>query len=99
MICRLRDNPELLREERALHRDAETFWRTRSLGERLKLLTPLHERSKDADRFLLHLALALRESPTDSARASTSFHALLQGFQTNAQRQLLAQRFALSVSV
>ena len=97
-LCRLRDDPDVLRQERKIFSDAVTFWRTGSLSERLRLLTPLSGRTAEAEHFLLHLALALREFPEVAVNASPSFHVYLRGLETNAQRQLLAQQFALAIT-
>lgn len=93
----LKEDPDLLRSERLLHSKALSFWKTQSLAERLKLLAPLSKRGEDADRFLLHLGLALREHALTPA-AERAYMQLLTGLETNAHRQLLAQRFALTVS-
>lgn len=94
---RLLSDPDRLREERLLHEKALSFWSTTSLLDRLKILTPLHERGKESDRFLLHLALALREMPAMSHRQERALMELLEGLKTNAHRQLLVQSFALQI--
>ncbi len=95
---RLLGDPDRLREERLLHEKALSFWSTTSLLDRLKILTPLHERGKESDRFLLHLSLALREMPAMSHHQERALMELLQGLKTNAHRQLLAQNFAMQIS-
>ena len=96
-LCQLRDNPDRKRHERLLYQKAVSFWESTSLLDRLQILSPLHARSDEAHRFLLHLALVLREqgSPPDATQALSAF---ASGLKTNAQRQLLAQRFALAVT-
>ena len=98
-VLRLMNDPDALRAERLLHTQAIAFWNTRSLSERFSLLSPLTERGKEADRFLLHLSLALRESRDRTHRQERALSQLVSNYQTNAHRTLLAQRFALSVSV
>ncbi len=65
VVCRLRDDPDALRCERTMYANAADFWRSSSLSSRLPLLTPLTERSEEAEHLLLHLALALRERAAD----------------------------------
>ena len=80
-----------------MHTQAQSFWQSRKLSERLSTLMPLHERGEESDKFLLHLALTLRELPPAERRNSLSaLLRLIRGLKTNAQRQLLAQQFALS---
>lgn len=94
---RLLSDPDRLREERLLHEKALSFWSSDRLLDRLKILTPLHERGKESDRFLLHLSLALREMPAMTHAQERALMELLQGLKTNAHRQLLVQSFAMSV--
>lgn len=96
-IIRLRDDPAHVRQERTVFANAVAFWQSHSLMERLRILAPLQERTEEADHFLLHLALALRDSPDPSLSRASALHALVRALATNAQRQLLAQRFALSI--
>ncbi|TSC59081.1 MAG: DNA polymerase III subunit delta' [Candidatus Peregrinibacteria bacterium Greene0416_19] len=99
-IRRLRDDPDLLRAEKILHENARAFWVSGRISERLQLLFPLHERGPESDRLLLHLALALRERGEGlPVREAQAFQTLVDGLRTNAQRQLLTQRFALEVSL
>lgn len=96
IVKRLRENPDLLREERLLHGKALSFWTTGSGTERLKLLAPLFKRGEESDRFLLHLALTLREHGLQVHR-ERALAELVRGLETNAHRQLLTQRFALAM--
>ena len=95
-ICALRDNPDLLREHKLLHSKAFSFWQSHSLKDRLQILVHLHKRGEESDRFLLHLALTIREHEVSSGGVK-AFNRLVRGLGTNAHRQLLAQQFALSV--
>jgi DNA polymerase-3 subunit delta' len=98
VILRLRGDPDLLRAERQRYTNALSFWHARTLGERLRQLEPLNERGEDAEQFLLHLALALREERTpDSVRRTAALLQLTRDLRTNASKPLLAQRFALAV--
>ena len=96
VLKRLIDDPDRLREERLLHSKALSFWKSTSPGERLKLLSALSKRGQEADRFLFHLALTLREHALSHA-SERAFNRLLQGFETNAHRQLLAEQFAMAI--
>ena len=97
IIVRMRNDPEKLREERQLSNAARTFWHESSTVTRLQLLTPLHERTEEADRFLLHLSLALRELPQGSMTTSTGhFRRFLRGMDTNVSRPLLCAELAMS---
>lgn len=98
IIKRLRENPDLLRAERQIYSSAIAFWHSRSNVERLQLLSPLHERSVEADKFLLHLSLAFREE-RDELDPSAVRHltALMRNLETNVSRQLLVQDFVLSL--
>ena len=91
-------HPDLLRTERIMHAEAMAFWRSETLAEKLRLLKHLLKREKDADRFLFHLALTIREQGMSvSSPVRRSFHDLCRHLHTNAHRELLVQRFALSV--
>ena len=90
------DNPDRLREERLLHSKALSFWKSTSPGERLKLLSALSKRGQEADRFLFHLALTLREHELSRA-SEQAFSRLLQGLETNAHRGLLTEQFAMAI--
>jgi DNA polymerase-3 subunit delta' len=98
VVRRLRDDPDLLRVERQVHNSALAFWHSRSPLERLQLLKPLKERGEEADQFLLHLALGLREEldtlPPASAEQLFSFQRKLE---TNVNRELLSQQFVLGL--
>lgn len=97
VVRSLSENPDALRTHRLLKGKATAFWHTRALAERLQHLTPLLERGEEADRFLLHLALSLREHPARSVEACHALLELLRGLSTNAHRQIIVQRFALEV--
>lgn len=94
----LRSDPEALRQHRLTHTKAISFWKSRSLTERLQILGPLSDRGWEAEQLLLHLALALRELSEIPPPAVRAYHDLVQGLKTNAHRGLLMQRFAFSVS-
>lgn len=99
LAVRLRDDTDFLRLHRTLHGVAQSFWRSHSLRERLQVLSPLHKRGIEADDLLLHLGLTLREQPPALiAKNAAAYHALAADLQTNAHRQLLTQRFALSIT-
>lgn len=91
-------NPDLLRTERMMHAEALSFWKAETLAEKLRLLKHLLKREKDADRFLFHLALTVRDPGVCvSSPARQSLHELCRSLQTNAHRELLVQRFVLAV--
>lgn len=95
VILRLKRDPDALRLERQQYTAALAYWHAASLAQRLSMLEPLLERGDDAQRFLLHLSLALREEKTaDLTRRSLALHDLLSGLKTNASRPLLVQKFA-----
>jgi hypothetical protein len=94
----LAGDPDLLRAERLMHNQAVSFWGLMSTSERLKALTPLTEKGPDAGRFLLHLALALRESPVPSVARADAFRRLVRRLETNAYKPLIVQEFALSIA-
>ena len=81
-----------------MHNQALAFWGPMSLSERLKALTPLTERGEGGDRFLLHLALALHESPVSSVQRAQALAALTHRLQTNAYRPLIVEEFALKIA-
>ncbi len=93
---KLSEDPERLVAHKQAHAQAHKFWRSPSLTERISLLESLRERGDEADRMMLHLALALRESGS-SLEKTQPLSRLAQGLQTNAHRQLLTQQFALSI--
>ncbi|MFA6523789.1 MAG: hypothetical protein WCS85_05485 [Candidatus Peribacteraceae bacterium] len=99
VILSMKDDPDRLRSERQGYAAALHFWRSHSLGERLRHLQPLSERGEEAEQFLLHLALALREEQSASyPEQAMALRALTADLRTNASRPLLLQRFALAVS-
>ncbi|OGJ59625.1 hypothetical protein A2881_03200 [Candidatus Peribacteria bacterium RIFCSPHIGHO2_01_FULL_55_13] len=95
VVRTLADDPDMLRAHRLLKGKAVAFWQARALADRLQHLVPLLERGEEADRFLLHLALTLRETPGRSAESAHALLELLRGLKTNAHRQILVQRFAV----
>ncbi len=95
VVYSLKDDPDALRSHRLQQSAANAFWRSTSLSERLQYLEPILKRGKDADDFLLHLALALRQQSAAHPRAPRALMELLRGFETNAHRQILSQRFAM----
>jgi hypothetical protein len=97
IVHELKSDPEALRMHRLVHTKAISFWRARTLKEKLKILEPLRERGAESDQLLLHLSLALREQAPAQQEQVRAFHELVAGLRTNAHRQLLSQRFALSV--
>lgn len=98
MVQQLKSDPDLLRTHRSLHSTAQSFWRSQSLSERLRVLTPLHKRGVEADDLLLHLGLALREQSDAIKKNNAHIYAhLTRNLQTNAHRQLLVQDFALKL--
>lgn len=99
VVKRLRENPDLLRRERQVYANAQLFWHSHSNVERMKLLAPLHERSEEADQFLLHLALAFREERGDLRDSDADcLLALQRNLHTNVSRQLLTQEFMLALA-
>lgn len=97
IVHRLKNDPELLRMHRLVHTKAVSFWRTKSLRERLQILEPLGERGEEAEWLLLHLALALREHGSPPGESVAALCTLSSGLHTNAHRGLLARRFAVSL--
>jgi len=97
VIVRLRGDPERLRAEHALYAAAVAAWHSGSLLECLQNLRPLEDKTA-AGRFLLHLALSLRdEILTLPAGAGEALMELVRGMDTNVSRQMLAQKFAMDV--
>lgn len=94
IVRKLIDDPEALRAHRLMHAKAVSFWRTRSLGERLQILDPLLQRGTEADQMLLHLALALREQSHQHTSVQ-ALNELAAGLRTNAHRGLIVQRFGM----
>jgi DNA polymerase III subunit delta' len=99
IAIKLMNDPEALRAEKLLHTQAVSFWSSQKLLDRIKLLSPLEDRGPEADRFLFHLSLALRETPAYGSLQERSLMELLQGFKTNAHRGLMMEQFAISSSV
>lgn len=97
MAITLAHDTDRLREERLMHNQALTVWGPMSLSERLRVLTPLTEKGGNAERFLLHLALALRESPQSSVARAEALRLLTARLQTNAYKPLIVQEFALGI--
>jgi len=93
---RLMNDPDALRAEKLLHTQAMSFWSSATLLDRLNQLEPLTERGDTADRYLFHLALALRESPDYAPSQERALMELLQALKTNAHRMLTLQNFAMS---
>ena len=94
---RLAHDPDALREEQLLHEKAISFWSQTSAIERMTALTPLHERGAQSDRFLFHLAIALRELPSYTRVQERALMELEEGLRTNASRPLMTELFALTV--
>lgn len=95
MAVRLKDDPDALRAEKTLHAQAMGFWNSKKLLDRLKQLEPLEEKGSDADRYLFHLALALRQIPDYPIGHERALTDLAQGLRTNAHRMLQLQHFAV----
>lgn len=98
VVYALRNDPEARRQVQQLATVARSFWDSRSVHERLKLLKPLEERGEGAEALLFQVALQLRKLPTRDPRALQAFHALVLSLKTNASRPLLVQRFVLDIS-
>ncbi len=99
IVERLRNDPDTLRLEQTLASKASTFWNERSLTARMVTLSALHDRGEEADRFLLHLCLSLRQlPPTKQKMAVLPLRQLLRGLETNVSRPLLCQKFAVNVA-
>lgn len=95
-VVTLRDDPDVLRIHKTVHSNARSFWQEKSLSRRLSLLKSLHVRGEEADQFLLHLGITLREQNPDMCMAyAPAYQRFVEGLHTNAHRQLLTQRFAL----
>jgi hypothetical protein len=98
ILRNLIEDPDQLRQERQVHSSALAFWHSRSPLERLQLLKPLKERGTEADQFLLHLALGLREEMDELPDASAEHLVAFQRrLETNVNRELLAQKFVLAL--
>lgn len=92
----LMNDPEALRAEKTLHAQAVGFWDAPTLFDRLNNLESLSDRGEKSDRYMFHLALALRESGDYSPTRERAFMHLLQGLKTNAHRTLQIQEFAFA---
>lgn len=88
-------NPDALRIHKQMHEQARAYWDTQLLSQRLRILHPLQEQSENAQQLLFHLALTLRHM-SQAQLYTHSLQELARGLQTNANRQLVIQRFALS---
>ncbi len=95
---RLSKNPDALREEKQLHQQAMSFWDTESLINKMTTLTPLHERAAESERFLFHLALALREKGDYTHAQQKALNELVEGLRTNASRPLMTEHFAMQIA-
>jgi hypothetical protein len=97
VIFGLKSDAEKLRSEHALYADAVSAWHSRTLLQRLQHLRPLQDK-ESADRFLLHLSLSLRDEVlTLPPEAGKALSQLIRGMDTNVNRQMLAQEFALAL--
>ena len=97
IVKRLCDDPDVLRQERQVQQQAKSFWDSSSLKSRLHVLSALNTRGADGEKLLMHLAFALRKLPVPIRQKSTPvFMQLLSDLQTNVQRRLVLQRFALA---
>lgn len=98
IIEKLKNNPEALRQEQTLSSKALTFWNEQSLTGRMSSLAVLHERGEEADRFLLHLCLSLRQLPRGKQLQSMRpLRDLLRGLETNVSRPLLCHKFSVNL--
>jgi DNA polymerase-3 subunit delta' len=97
MAVRLKEDTDALLAEKTLHAQAMGFWNSPKLLDRLKQLEPLEDKGPEADRYLFHLALALRQIPDYPRTQEQALSDLIQGLKTNAHRGLQLQNFALTV--
>lgn len=95
---RLLSDPDALRAEHLLHEKALSFWTQSAAIDRMMNLVPLHERGGESDRFLFHLALALREQPRYTSIQERALTELVEGLRTNANRPLMTEHFALQTA-
>lgn len=95
IALRLMNDHDALQAERMLHTQAASFWGASTLHDRLKQLSPLAERGADADRFLFHLALALRSIPDYAPTHERALRELTRHLKTNAHRVVQLQDFAV----
>jgi DNA polymerase-3 subunit delta' len=93
---RLAEDADALADEKELHQQAMGFWKTSSPINRMMALVPLHKKGANADRFLFHLALALRETGDYTRHQEQALVELSEGLRTNASRALMTEYFALS---
>lgn len=99
VLITYRETPDALRNVRLIHERARSFWKTHSLRERLKILDAISERSESSDEFLKHIGLALREiHPPTFTQAVKAYASLVASLQSNTNRPLLFQQFALVVT-
>lgn len=96
IVKKLRSDPEALRKEKSAFLQARAFWESKNPAERLKLLAPLLEDGEEAERFLLCLALALRDMLPAAEAKTARYLGLLKGLTSNTSRPLLLQQFALA---
>jgi DNA polymerase III subunit delta' len=94
---KLHDDPDALRIEQQVHDHARSVWTARTLADRLGQLKPLFERGPEAESFLRHLSLTLRDLPGGERSQERALMQLVRDLETNAHRQLLVQRFALEL--
>lgn len=98
-VIRLLKDPDLLRNEKQLHAQADRFWNESSRHRRLQWMMQA-EKNPDFDRILLHLGLALQEHLRKRSDPSSyaAYMNLLSGSRTNAQRGVLLEQFVFAVS-
>ena len=95
----LRDDPDALRKQKQIYEKTLSFWKEAKLKSRLQMLSPLHSRGEEANEFLFHLALSLRQqSPDTRGKFQKPFLQMAKDLQTNAHRQLITQRFAIAIT-
>ncbi len=101
MLVTLLDDPDALRERRQIHGQAKQFWQAATLHDRLKWIIPFSDGKHDLKELLLHLGLTLREHPDLERREAlvAAYMKLLRGLETNTNKGLLLERFALAVGV
>lgn len=93
---KLMNDPDALRAEQLLHTQAVSFWGASNTHNRLKQLSPLLEKGEESERFLFHLALALREVPDYEHAQERALAELISALKTNAHRTLQIQTFAFA---
>jgi DNA polymerase-3 subunit delta' len=101
-VMRLLKDPDLLRDEKQLHAQADRFWSESSKHRRLQWLMTSAEKSSDIDmdRILLHLGISLQEHLRETPRKDwyKAYTNLLSASRTNTQRGLLLEQFVFAVS-